>query len=146
MPICRHFIYSSKGAFQKVIPVPETLHKGPKSRLAVWCLGHLIWLLSGSDVCGSGSRRVRGDGESWRFDRPRHFSPSSSEDAVLRAAVAFGGTISSEHGVGLAKVKWLPLMRNAADISAMQALKEALDPLGVLSPGRILPEPGRDRT
>ena len=65
------------------------------------------------------------------------------EDAVLRAAVELGGTISSEHGVGLAKVRWLPLMRNAADITAMRALKGALDPLGVLSPGRVLAEPGR---
>ena len=34
-------------------------------------------------------------------------------------------------------------MRNAADITAMRALKGALDPLGVLSPGRVLAEPGR---
>ena len=62
-------------------------------------------------------------------------------DAVLRLVAEFGGSISAEHGIGLAKRRWLPLTRSAADIAAMRAVKQALDPAGILSPGRILPPP-----
>ena len=58
-------------------------------------------------------------------------------DAVLRLVADHGGSISAEHGIGLAKRHWLPLTRSAADITAMRAIKTALDPAGILSPGRI---------
>jgi len=61
-------------------------------------------------------------------------------DAVLELVAARGGSISAEHGVGRAKRAWLHLGRSAADISAMRAVKKALDPGGMLSPGRVLPE------
>jgi FAD/FMN-containing dehydrogenase len=60
-------------------------------------------------------------------------------DAVLRLVVAHGGSISAEHGIGLAKRSWLPLTREPADIAAMRAIKQAFDPAGLLSPGRVLP-------
>jgi len=59
-------------------------------------------------------------------------------DAVLRLVAAHGGSISAEHGIGLAKRQWLPLTREPADIAAMRAIKHALDPTGILSPGRVL--------
>jgi FAD/FMN-containing dehydrogenase len=59
-------------------------------------------------------------------------------DAVLRLVAAHGGSISAEHGIGLAKRRWLPLTREPADLAAMQAIKHALDPQGILAPGRIL--------
>jgi FAD/FMN-containing dehydrogenase len=61
------------------------------------------------------------------------------DELVLRCAAAFGGTISAEHGVGRAKRRWLSLCRGAADIAAMHAVKQALDPTGVLAPDRVLP-------
>jgi FAD/FMN-containing dehydrogenase len=57
---------------------------------------------------------------------------------ILGIACDLGGTISAEHGVGLAKRRYLSLCRSEADIAAMQALKRALDPDGILAPGRIL--------
>ena len=60
-------------------------------------------------------------------------------DAVLRLVVEHGGSISAEHGIGRAKRAWLPLARSAADIAAMQAIKRALDPGCVFSPGVLLP-------
>jgi FAD/FMN-containing dehydrogenase len=60
-------------------------------------------------------------------------------DAVLRFVAELGGSISSEHGVGRAKVPWLGLSRSPAEIAAMQALKRALDPTGLLNPGVLLP-------
>ncbi|MGH8775235.1 MAG: FAD-binding oxidoreductase [Jiangellaceae bacterium] len=60
-------------------------------------------------------------------------------DVVLRLVVDHGGSISAEHGVGQARRPWLSLARSPVDIAAMQAIKRALDPRGVLSPGTLLP-------
>ncbi len=56
-------------------------------------------------------------------------------DVVLRLALELGGTISAEHGIGVAKVAWLELARGGADMAAMAAIKHALDPRGILNPG-----------
>jgi FAD/FMN-containing dehydrogenase len=57
------------------------------------------------------------------------------DEAILRLAIAMGGTISAEHGIGVAKVAWLAEDRSAADLAAMRAIKHALDPAGLLNPG-----------
>jgi FAD/FMN-containing dehydrogenase len=57
------------------------------------------------------------------------------DDAVLRAVIEHGGSISAEHGVGVAKTRWLALARQPADVAAMRAIKYALDPRGLLNPG-----------
>jgi FAD/FMN-containing dehydrogenase len=59
--------------------------------------------------------------------------------AVLRLVASLDGSISSEHGVGRAKVGWLQLSRSATEIAAMQAVKHALDPAGTLNPGVLFP-------
>jgi FAD/FMN-containing dehydrogenase len=61
-----------------------------------------------------------------------------ADDAVLRLVAELGGSISAEHGIGIAKRPWLSLTRSAADIAAMRAIKRALDPAGMLNPGVIL--------
>ena len=63
-----------------------------------------------------------------------------ADDAVLRLVAELGGSISAEHGIGVAKLPWLELTRSAPDIAAMKAIKRALDPAGILNPGVILPE------
>ena len=60
------------------------------------------------------------------------------DEAVLRAAVGHGGTISAEHGVGAAKARWLHLVRAPGELRAMAAVKRALDPAGLLNPGAVL--------
>ncbi|OGO56308.1 MAG: FAD-linked oxidase [Chloroflexi bacterium RBG_16_72_14] len=60
------------------------------------------------------------------------------DDAVLRLVVELGGSISAEHGVGVAKVRWLALDRSAAELAAMRVIKHALDPDGILNPGVLL--------
>jgi len=62
-------------------------------------------------------------------------------DAVLHLVAELDGSISSEHGVGRAKTAWLPLSRSATEIAAMRAIKDALDPAGLLNPGVLLPAP-----
>lgn len=61
----------------------------------------------------------------------------TADDAVLRLVAALGGSISAEHGIGVAKKPWLHLTRSPADIHAMRAIKRALDPAGILNPGII---------
>jgi len=56
-------------------------------------------------------------------------------DVVLRAVAERGGTISAEHGIGVAKAPWLDLIRSPADLAAQRAVKHALDPAGILNPG-----------
>ncbi|MCU0120289.1 FAD-binding protein [Pseudomonas sp. B2M1-30] len=51
-------------------------------------------------------------------------------------ALAFGGTVSGEHGVGQGKVKWMSAQHGAA-LPFMQAIKSALDPENILNPGKM---------
>jgi FAD/FMN-containing dehydrogenase len=60
------------------------------------------------------------------------------DDAVLRLVIDMGGSISSEHGIGVAKARWLAADRGAADVAAMRAIKGALDPRGLFNPGVLL--------
>jgi D-lactate dehydrogenase (cytochrome) len=55
-------------------------------------------------------------------------------------AVAFGGTVSAEHGIGKLKAKFLKTMFSPADIEEMRAVKKALDPQLLLNPGNIFDE------
>ena len=60
------------------------------------------------------------------------------DEVVYGAVIGIGGSISAEHGIGTAKTKWLHLNRSAAEISAMRAIKQALDPDGILNPHVLL--------
>jgi FAD/FMN-containing dehydrogenase len=57
--------------------------------------------------------------------------------AVLELVARLGGSISAEHGIGVAKRAELPLTRSAAEIATMRAIKAALDPHALLNPGVI---------
>jgi FAD/FMN-containing dehydrogenase len=46
--------------------------------------------------------------------------------------------VSAEHGIGTAKMRWLPRSRSAADIDLMRTLKRNLDPKNILNPGRVI--------
>jgi FAD/FMN-containing dehydrogenase len=64
----------------------------------------------------------------------------AADDAVLGLAVELGGSVSAEHGIGVAKTGWLARDRGPGDIEAMRAIKRALDPDGILNPGVLLGE------
>jgi len=63
----------------------------------------------------------------------------AATDAVLALVASLGGSISSEHGIGRAKARWLGLSRSQAEIDVMRAVKAAFDPLGLLNPGVLFP-------
>lgn len=48
-----------------------------------------------------------------------------------------GGSISAEHGIGTEKKPWLSVSRSDAELALMRTLKQALDPKGILNPGKI---------
>lgn len=52
-------------------------------------------------------------------------------------AASRGGVISGEHGIGLYKKNYLPLSLEAGQIDLMKKIKQALDPLGILNPGKL---------
>ena len=56
---------------------------------------------------------------------------------LMETVVAYGGTISGEHGIGLAKTPFFRLQHSAAEVNAMLAVKHALDPRGILNPGKM---------
>ncbi|HMM55901.1 MAG TPA: FAD-linked oxidase C-terminal domain-containing protein, partial [Candidatus Desulfobacillus sp.] len=47
------------------------------------------------------------------------------------------GSISAEHGIGLLKRDYLHLSRSESELAAMKLLKRALDPRGILNPGKL---------
>ena len=59
-------------------------------------------------------------------------------DRVLRFVAGAGGSISAEHGIGRAKTPWLHLTRSPAELAVMRAIKDTLDPTGILNPGVLL--------
>jgi FAD/FMN-containing dehydrogenase len=59
------------------------------------------------------------------------------ERCIYEPLEAIGGSVSAEHGVGLEKKPYLGLSRSASEIELMRTLKNALDPRGILNPGKI---------
>jgi FAD/FMN-containing dehydrogenase len=57
---------------------------------------------------------------------------------VLDGVGRLGGSISAEHGVGTDKLAYLGLTRSDAEIATMRRIKHALDPNGILNPGKLL--------
>jgi glycolate oxidase len=56
---------------------------------------------------------------------------------IFDAAIAMGGTITGEHGVGQAKKKYLPKLVGESGIRVMRQIKQAFDPKGTLNPGKV---------
>jgi glycolate oxidase len=75
------------------------------------------------------------------FDRDDPDAESKTEAArhdVYLAALALGGTVTAEHGIGLARRDYLPLQVGEDGVAVMRRIKAALDPQGILNPGRVL--------
>ena len=92
------------------------------------CPGAQTWLFGHA---GDGNVHVNVTGASAEDDR--------IDESVLRLAAGMGGSISAEHGIGVAKARWLSLCRSPAEIAAFRSIKRALDPDGVLNPSVLFP-------
>jgi glycolate oxidase len=75
------------------------------------------------------------------FDRGLTEVPAAiwaAADEVFRAALDLGGTLTGEHGVGVIKRRWLALELGEESMRVHQLIKNALDPAGILNPGKVL--------
>jgi FAD/FMN-containing dehydrogenase len=73
--------------------------------------------------------------------------PSTHDDALFDAVretiedvvVGFGGSFSAEHGIGLSKLNSMARRKDPVALSVMRRIKAALDPRGLMNPGKVLP-------
>ena len=56
---------------------------------------------------------------------------------IFEEAIRLGGTITGEHGIGIAKKSFLPKFAGDAQMRVMRELRKALDPKGILNPGKM---------
>lgn len=58
---------------------------------------------------------------------------------IYDRVAAYGGSLSAEHGIGQAKIDEFARLADPARLSALRAIKNALDPLGIMNPGKLVP-------
>jgi glycolate oxidase len=61
---------------------------------------------------------------------------------IFEAAVELGGTLSGEHGIGVLKKQFMELDLGTEAVGVMRRIKHALDPEGIMNPGKVFPEAG----
>jgi glycolate oxidase len=77
------------------------------------------------------------------MDDPSVAGPAEEAlDRLFRFIMGLGGAITGEHGVGLAKRRWFAEAVGPGGLEIHRRLKTALDPQGMLNPGKFLPGPG----
>jgi glycolate oxidase len=59
-------------------------------------------------------------------------------DEIFHAALELGGTVTAEHGIGTSRRAFLELQRGPGAVRVMRAIKAALDPDGILNPGKVI--------
>ncbi len=62
-------------------------------------------------------------------------------ECVEEVALSLGGSFSAEHGIGLSKLPSMRRRKNPVALEVMRAIKAALDPQGIMNPGKVLPDP-----
>jgi glycolate oxidase len=68
----------------------------------------------------------------------------SAAGEIFATSLRLGGTLSGEHGVGDLKLPFLEQDVGPIYIDVMSGIKKALDPKGILNPGKVVPSPGRE--
>jgi D-lactate dehydrogenase (cytochrome) len=74
-------------------------------------------------------------GDEAENERARAFSAR-----LVERAIRMEGTCTGEHGIGHGKRKYMRIEHDAGALDVMRAIKRALDPDGILNPGKILPD------
>ena len=74
-----------------------------------------------------------------RGDEEERVRAARAVEEVFRAALAMGGTLSAEHGIGMTKRPFLHLELEPPALAAQIAIKRALDPRNVMNPGKVFP-------
>jgi len=115
----------------------------PISRLAE-CIAETRRDLDGSSLVAPMVGHV-GDGN---FHMLMLIDPNSPDDhaeaerlneRLVQRALAMGGTITGEHGIGMGKQKYMKAQHGAGALALMHAIKQAIDPENLMNPGKMLP-------
>ena len=74
-----------------------------------------------------------------RRDEDEWARVEKATEEIFATALELGGTLSGEHGVGVLKRPFVEKDLGLVSIDAMRSIKQALDPLNILNPGKVLP-------
>ena len=92
------------------------------------CFGH----------AGDGNIHVNLMAANYHEDQAVYKKVQRALDELFKQVIAWGGVITGEHGIGLAKKRWWPQAVSTVGRDVHASLKEALDPLGILNPGKFV--------
>ncbi len=139
--------YARKSAFGAVARISPAYYQVdgtvPRSRLAE-TLSEINQMCAGLDLrvgyvfhAGDGNLHpiIPFDPADQEMDRRVH----QAGDEIMAICVSKDGAITGEHGVGIEKRKYMPLMFTVDEMTAMHDLKRLFDPQGMLNPGKIFP-------
>lgn len=99
-----------------------------RSGFPIACFGH----------AGDGNMHVNIMAERYNRDASVRERAERALDELFAQVLAFGGVITGEHGIGLAKKRWWPQATSDVSREVHRAIKDALDPQGILNPGKFL--------
>ncbi len=97
------------------------------------CFGH----------AGDGNIHVNIMAANYHTDKKVEKKVGAALDELFTQVLAWGGVITGEHGIGIAKQRWWPQATSAVSREVHAALKTALDPRGILNPGKFVSVAGR---
>jgi glycolate oxidase len=113
-----------RGRLQDLLRLAAQLQK--KYRFPIACFGH----------AGDGNIHVNIMVD---YSQPQATDRSQAAlDELFRQVLSWGGAISGEHGIGIAKKAWWPLAASPQVRKLHRAIKNAMDPHGILNPGKFL--------
>jgi glycolate oxidase subunit GlcD len=110
----------------ELVEFAEGLSK--RSGFPIACFGH----------AGDGNMHVNIMADRYNRDAGVRERAERALDELFERVLAFGGVITGEHGIGLAKKRWWPQATSDVSREIHRAIKDALDPLGILNPGKFL--------
>ncbi len=73
-------------------------------------------------------------------DAAQDSAAAQALDDLFNLVIELGGTLSGEHGIGIAKRDWMTRALSPATLACMRAIKREFDPYGILNPGKLLPD------
>jgi len=110
----------------ELVEFAEGLSK--RSGFPIACFGH----------AGDGNMHVNIMADRYNRDAAVREKAEKALDELFAQVLVFGGVITGEHGIGLAKKRWWPQATSDVSREIHRAIKSALDPEGILNPGKFL--------
>jgi glycolate oxidase subunit GlcD len=110
----------------ELVEFAEALSK--RSGFPIACFGH----------AGDGNMHVNIMADRYNREAAVRERAERALDELFAQVLAFGGVITGEHGIGLAKKRWWPEAASEVSREVHRAIKGALDPAGILNPGKFL--------